>query len=53
MYRLDAARTYIEREEYQKAKEHLTKIASLATEDEDDGQFRKEAKDLYEEIRNK
>jgi tetratricopeptide (TPR) repeat protein len=52
MYRLDAARTYIEREEFAKAKDQLTKIQSLPTEDEDDNQFRKEAKELYEKIKN-
>ncbi|HTX19253.1 MAG TPA: hypothetical protein VMG34_11390 [Bacteroidota bacterium] len=53
MYRLDAARTYVELDEYEKAKEQLTKIASLPTEDEDDNQFRKEAKDLLEKIKDK
>ncbi len=53
MYRLDAARTYVELDEYQKAKEQLTAINTCPTEDEDDGQYRKEAKDLYEEIKDK
>ena len=53
MYRLDAARTYAELDEYDKAKEQLTKIATLPTEDEDDNQFRKEAKDLLEKIKDK
>ena len=53
MYRLDAARTYTELDEYDRAKEQLTKIATLPTEDEDDNQFRKEAKDLLEKIKDK
>jgi tetratricopeptide (TPR) repeat protein len=53
MYRLDAARTYVELDEYDKAKEQLTRIAALPTEDEDDNQFRKEAKDLLEKIKDK
>ncbi len=53
MFRLDAARTYVELEEYQKAKDHLYKIASLPTEDEDDPQYRKEANELLETIKNK
>ncbi len=53
MFRLDAARTYVELEEYQKAKHHLYAITSLPTEDEDDPQYRKEASDLLEEIKNK
>lgn len=53
MYRLDAARTYAELDEYEKAKEQLTRIAALPTEDEDDNQFRKEAKDLLEKIKDK
>jgi len=53
MYRLDAARTYVELDQYDKAKEQLTRIASLPTEDEDDNQFRKEAKELLEKIKDK
>ena len=53
MYRLDAARTYVELDEYDKAKEQLTRIAALPTEDEDDNQFRKEAKELLEKIKEK
>jgi tetratricopeptide (TPR) repeat protein len=53
MYRLDAARTYTELDEYAMAREQLGKIQSMPTEDEDDNQFRKEAKDLYEQIKNK
>jgi Tfp pilus assembly protein PilF len=50
MYRLDAARTYVELEEYAKAREHLTAIPTLAKEDEDDDRFRKEAADLLKKI---
>lgn len=53
MYRLDAAKAYIEIKNYKKAKEHLTKIAELPTEDEDDPQFRQEAKELLEKIKDK
>lgn len=52
MYRLDAARTYVELEEYAKAKEQLNIIPTLAKEDEDDDQFRKEAAELAEKIKN-
>lgn len=53
MYRLDCARAYVELDEYEKARAHLTRIASLPTMDEDDDQFRKEANDLLERIRDK
>lgn len=52
MYRLDCARAYIEEDEYEKAREHLTKIQSLPNEDQDDDQFRAEAKQLLKEIEN-
>jgi FimV-like protein len=52
MYRLDCARAYIEMDEYGKAREHLTKIASLPKEDEDDDVFRKEATELLEKIKD-
>ncbi len=52
MYRLDCARAYIEMDEYEKAREHLTKIASLPKEDEDDDVFRKEAMELLEKIKD-
>lgn len=53
MYRLDCARAYVEDDEYGKARTHLTAIATLPTMDEDDGQFRKEAQDLLEKIKDK
>jgi len=53
MYRLDCARSYIELDEYGKARTHLTAIATLPTKDEDDGQFRKEAQELLEKIKGK
>ncbi len=53
MYRLDAARAYTELDEYDKAKEQLTKIATLPTENQSDNQFRREAKDLLEQIKDK
>lgn len=53
MYRLDYARTLIERDEYTKARAQLVQIGTLPTEDEDDAQFRKDAKELIEEIKEK
>ena len=53
MYRLDCAKAYIEMDEYKKAREHLTKIATLPTEDEDDDVFRKEALELLNTIKDK
>jgi FimV-like protein len=53
MYHLDCARAYVEDSEYEKARTHLNTIPSLATMDEDDGQFRKEAADLLEKIKGK
>ncbi len=53
MYRLDCARAYIEMDEYAKAREHLTKIASLPKKDEDDDMFRKEATELLSSIKDK
>jgi FimV-like protein len=52
MYRLDCARAYVEMEEYGKAREHLTKIATLPKEDEDDDVFRKEALELLNKIKD-
>jgi len=53
MYRLDCARTYAERDEYKKAREHLTAIAGIQKHNEDDDQFRQEAKELLEKIKDK
>ncbi|OYV84897.1 MAG: hypothetical protein B7Z63_06255, partial [Ignavibacteriae bacterium 37-53-5] len=53
MYRLDCARAFIELDEYGKAREQLSTIATLPTMDEDDGQFRKDAQDLLESIKGK
>lgn len=53
MYRLDCARAYYELDEYEKAREHLKAIESLPTLDEDDEQFRKEAKELWEKMRER
>ena len=46
MYRLDAARAYVELEEYEKAKTHLKMIPSIDDNDEDDPKFRDEAREL-------
>jgi FimV-like protein len=53
MYRIDCARAYVEMDEYGKAREQLTRIATLPKEDEDDDTFRKEAVELLEKIKNK
>jgi FimV-like protein len=53
MYRLDCARAYIEMDEYNKAREHLSKIAALSKENEDDDIFRKDALELLEKIKDK
>lgn len=46
MYRLDCARAYLEADMPEKARIHLQQIESLPTLDEDDDQFRKEAREL-------
>lgn len=53
MYRLEAAKNYIEMENYQKAKEHLSVIPNLPKLDEDDDEYRAEARKLLNEIKNK
>lgn len=53
MYRLDAARAFVENDDYAKAKEQLKAIPTLSKEDEDDDRFRKEANELLEEIKDK
>jgi FimV-like protein len=53
MYRLDAARAYVENDDYGKAREQLNAIATLSKEDEDDDQFRKEGKELLDQIKDK
>lgn len=53
MFYLDAAKAYIQEDEFQKAKELLYKIPSLPILDEDDNMFLTESKKLLEEIKNK
>ncbi len=53
MYHLDCARAYVETDEIEKARTYLSMITSLPTQDEDDEQYRKEAKELMEKIREK
>ena len=53
MYRLDAARAYAEEDDVKKATELLYVIPTLAKQDEDDDQFRKEAAELMEKIKDK
>jgi len=50
MYRIEAAKNYLEMDEDQKAKDQLQKIASLPKEDEDDDAVRKEAKDMLAKL---
>jgi tetratricopeptide (TPR) repeat protein len=52
-YRLDAARAYIEKKDYQKAQEHLSAVFNLPTLSGDDDQLRKEAANLLEQIKHK
>ncbi|MFZ4620357.1 MAG: tetratricopeptide repeat protein [Bacteroidota bacterium] len=51
LYRLDAARAYLSEDNDAKAKELLISISALAKQDEDDDQYRKEAKELLESIK--
>ncbi len=53
MYRLEAAKNYIEMENYKKAKEHLSVIPNLPKLDEDDDEYKAEAVKLLNEIKNK
>jgi tetratricopeptide (TPR) repeat protein len=53
MYRLDCARAYVEQDEYTNARAHLTAIGTLPTMDEDDNQFRKDAQELLDKIKDK
>jgi tetratricopeptide (TPR) repeat protein len=53
MYHIDLAKAYISEEEFEKAKEHLTKIPSMPIQDEDDNKFIAESKKLLQEIKNK
>ncbi len=50
LYRLDAARAYNEEDNIAKAKELLISISALPKQDEDDEQYKKEAKELLEKI---
>ncbi|MFA6457400.1 MAG: hypothetical protein WCW40_11305 [Bacteroidota bacterium] len=51
LYRLDAARAYLEEDNNAKAKELLISISAIAKQDEDDDQYRKEAKELLSSIK--
>jgi tetratricopeptide (TPR) repeat protein len=51
MYRLDAARAYVDEDNNKKAKELLSVIPTLPKLNEDDDQFRKEAAELMEKIK--
>lgn len=50
MYRLDAAKAYIDDDQNAKAKEHLEAIASLPKQDEDDDNYRQEAKQILQTL---
>ena len=52
MFRLDAAKNYIEMDEFEKARGHLKKIQQMALVDEDDQQFKKEAVKLLSDIKD-
>jgi tetratricopeptide (TPR) repeat protein len=52
-YRIDAARAYIEKKDYQKAQEHLSAAFTLPTLSGDDDRLRKEAANLLEQIKHK
>ena len=51
MYRLDCARTYIEEDEFDKARGHLERIENLEKRDEDDERFKEEARGLLKQIK--
>jgi len=53
MYRLDAAKAYIEEDEYEKARTHLTAISTLPKAYQLDDDSRKEAAELLEKIKGK
>jgi predicted Zn-dependent protease len=53
MYRLDYAKALISEKEWARAKEQLGKIPYLPKLDEEDDAFTLEAKNLYEQIKNK
>jgi len=53
MFRVDAAKNFIELDEFQKAKEHLSIVPQLPKLDEDDDTYRAEAKELLEEIKTR
>jgi tetratricopeptide (TPR) repeat protein len=52
MFYLDLAKLYIDDDEYQKAKEYLTKLENSPKQDEDDDKYLSEAKNLMEKIKN-
>jgi len=52
LYRLDAARAYLEEDNSAKAKELLISIAALPKQDEDDDRYKNEAKSLLDTIKN-
>jgi tetratricopeptide (TPR) repeat protein len=50
LYRLDAARAYLEEDNDAKAKDLLISISAIAKQDEDDDKYKKEAKDLLSKL---
>lgn len=53
MFMLELAKAYIEKDEYDKAKDILKKIEKAPVADEDDDKVLAEAKELFEKIKNK
>lgn len=53
MFRVEAAKNYIEMGNYQKAREHLNAVPNLPKLDEDDDEYKAEARKLLNEIKNK
>ena len=51
MYRLDAARAYLEEDDVAKAREYLIAISAYPKQDEDDDMYRKDAKELLEKLK--
>jgi tetratricopeptide (TPR) repeat protein len=51
MYRIEAAKNYLENDDEQKAKDQLVKIATLPKEDEDDDAVRTEAKEMLAKLK--
>ena len=51
-YRVEYAKALIEEGEYEKARDHLLIVQTLPTQDEDDDRYRREARELYDSIKD-